>query len=181
MLGAAAEKIGRASRKEKARKLILFFFFSLIGYSVSVPAADQSVLSQTETDRLVKTIIGCVGYYGWAEELQRSSNLSDGADYARTFKNGAALAAAYILSVQRQSEAPGATPRESQHFLDVVSARAEANQLRMRALAESGDDDSIKEQGALCAGLSGAIEGVLDLLRQSTAPPRDAHSSDGEE
>jgi len=147
-----------------------FFLFVAMGAATSVsarelPDADRTTLG--ESAQLAASFARCAGYWTWLSESTRRDGKPAGADYLNTYANGAYSSALWLLATRYAAENAEGPPRTYGSFGALIEGPRELERLRMTALEESGDIESISAAHTICEALTEGSETILSEMRQA--------------
>jgi len=106
----------------------------------------------------------CAGVWDFHADLQAAEGKPASAEQLRNMGNGAQTAALWLLANKHSLDTGKATTYGS--WDDLVRPRRENGKLRMHALAEQQDFETIKAESQACLDAAEAQEKVLQMMRE---------------
>lgn len=117
----------------------------------------------TET---VNLLSDCSGLFEFMSEIFTQSDQPATAEQMHNTANGARMAAAYLLSVERATS--GGDPTPIRDFYHYPEGRGEANKARLRALLEQQNAKAITEEQNRCIAALPMQDELVQMIRNQS-------------
>lgn len=135
-------------------------------------AKENSAKSTSESSSdAANTFAICAGFFSYMAESFTKENKPETATYMHTLENGAKTSALYLLAAQYQLDNPNAPRKKLIDFEPVIEGRIEVSIIRMRALEENADVESMTQQSNECVALLPVQEKIIVQLKKQWVNP----------
>jgi uncharacterized membrane protein YccC len=138
---------------------------SVVTASLAQPA---EMMSQEEATELANDLARCAGFFDSAEEVARAAGHTATAEQSNGQRNGAALAAMYVLATEYNGRNPS-EPRPLRDFEEYVEDVAGAALEAFRAMLEADDYGGLTRELDACAELQELTKDIVQTMREAGA------------